>query len=124
MPRKQSPALNYLVYLTVRLAVCLFQMASHTTARALVSALAWVAFRIDKRHRRVALNNLRHAFPGRYTDAQLRELVLATYRHLFTLLVEMSQLPRKMHLRNAQVYLDLGSRKRRSSICFVRIGRS
>jgi Kdo2-lipid IVA lauroyltransferase/acyltransferase len=110
MPRKQSPPLNYLVYLATRGAVCLFQMVSNATARTIVVGLAWLAFTMDRRHRLIALDNLRKAFPARYSETQLNELVFATYTHLFTLLVEMSQLPRKMHRHNANTYFDLGPR--------------
>jgi KDO2-lipid IV(A) lauroyltransferase len=110
MSRQQSRVFDYAVYLAVRLAVCLFQAVSLSTAHAVVAWLAWLAFTVDRRHRLVALENLRKAFPNRYSEAELNRLVLATYRHFFTLMVEISLLPRKVHRHNAAYYFDLGSR--------------
>jgi lauroyl/myristoyl acyltransferase len=102
MPRKQSPAFHFTVYILARCAICLFQMVSDRVANVLVDALAWIAFAVDKRHRLVALENLRQAFPGGYRESELNKLVLATYRHFFTLMVEICRLPRKMHRHNAR----------------------
>ena len=111
MPRKQSAGKDYAVYLVARIAVCILQMVSNAAARALVTAVAWVFFKLDRRHRLLALDNLRKAFPGRYTEAQLNRLVFGTYAHLFTLLVEISQLPRKMHKHNSDYYFDMGPKE-------------
>ena len=112
MPRKQSPTLNYLVYLATRVGVCLFQIVSREAAQTIVRGLAWLAFRVDRRHRLIALDNLRRAFPGRYSESRLNDLVFATYAHLFNLLVEMSQLPRKMHRGNVAQYFNLAPREK------------
>jgi KDO2-lipid IV(A) lauroyltransferase len=111
MHRKQSPAIHYAVYLTARLIVCVFQMLSHRGAQGLVSALARLAFVLDKRHRLIALDNLRNAFHNCYSEAELRKLTLGMYRHFFTLLAEMSQLPRKMHRHNSKFYFDMGPKE-------------
>ncbi len=42
---------------------------------------------------------------------QLNALVLATYRHFFTLFGEIIQMPRKVHPHNADYHLDLGAEK-------------
>src|SRR5437016_1287195 len=107
MPRKQAPVVDYAVYLAARCAVSLFQILSHSALRTLIAGLAWAAFLIDRRHRLIALDNLRKAFPGRYREAELKGLVLATYRHFFTVLVEISRLPRKMHRHNSSYYFDM-----------------
>src|SRR5947207_2686041 len=108
MPRKQSPAFHFAVYILARCVICLFQAVSERLGAVIVETLAWAAYTFDKRHRLVARENLRLAFPGRYTDAELNKLVFATYRHFFTLLLEISRLPRKMHCHNVNRYFDLG----------------
>jgi KDO2-lipid IV(A) lauroyltransferase len=80
--------------------VCVIQALSFQTACACARFLAWLAFRIDRRHREVALDNLRQAFPGRYTEAELRDLVKDVYRHLCKVMIEMAHMPRKVHLSN------------------------
>ena len=59
--------------------------------------LAWLAYRVDRRHRLVADENLRHAFPGQLRRRACDRLVRAVYRHFCTLLVEIVHLPRKLH---------------------------
>ena len=66
--KRRSIAADYAVYLIVRLLVCVLQALSLAAARKLAAALAWLAYRIDRRHRAVALDNLRHAFPGRFSE--------------------------------------------------------
>src|SRR5262249_12631882 len=63
--------------------------------------------RIDRRHRLVALDNLRQAFPGRYSASELDTLVKRVYQHFCTLLMEIVLLPRKLHVGNWRRHLDL-----------------
>ena len=58
-PRKS----DFGVYLAVRCVVCLVQALPPGWARKLACGLAWLAYRVDRRHREVAADNLRHAFP-------------------------------------------------------------
>src|SRR5207253_2973907 len=88
MSKLRSRAADYAVYLVVRVLVCVIQALPYETARAVARGFAWLAFRIDRRHRTVAYENLRHAFPGRYTDEELVQMVKGVYEHLCTLLVE------------------------------------
>src|SRR5262245_18838854 len=107
MAKDRRPAVDYAAYLVVRLVVCVLQALSPDVARAFARALARLAYRLDRRHREVARDNLRHAFPGRYTEAQLDRLVRGVYRHFCTLIVEIVQLPRKLHATNWRRYVDL-----------------
>jgi KDO2-lipid IV(A) lauroyltransferase len=107
MAKERRPAVDYAVYLVVRLVVCVLQALSPAAARAAARGLAWLAFHVDKRHREVARDNLRHAFPGRYAGAELDCLVRAVYRHFCTVLVEIVQVPRKLHTNNWRRHLEL-----------------
>jgi KDO2-lipid IV(A) lauroyltransferase len=100
---------DYSVYLVIRIFVCLIQTLSLNAARGLARGLAWLAHRVDRRHREVAKENLRHAFPGRYTDAELDELVRGVYRHFCTMLIEIILLPRRFHTNNWRRYFNLGN---------------
>ncbi len=106
MAKKRRPAVDIAVYLAVRLVVCLLQALPPDAARAFAHALAWLAFRLDKRHTEVARDNLRHAFPDR-TDRDIDATVQATYRHFATLVVELVQIPRKLHVHNWGRYIRL-----------------
>jgi KDO2-lipid IV(A) lauroyltransferase len=108
MSRPRSLLADYTVYLLVRILVCVIQALSLSAARALAAGLAWLAYRLDRRHREVARDNLRRAFPGRYTDAEVERLVRQVYRHFCTMLIEIIHLPRRLHTTNWRRHLDLG----------------
>lgn len=106
MTKIRSPIADFLVYFIVRAAVCLIQMLTDRAARGLGQCFGALAYALDKRHRAVANNNLRHAFPE-LDDAARDRLVRGTFRHFATLIVEIARMPRKLHLRNWRDYGDL-----------------
>jgi KDO2-lipid IV(A) lauroyltransferase len=108
MARKaRSAALDYAVYLAVRTLVCVVQALPPAAARGLGELLGWIAWRVDRRHRLVADENLQHAFPGRWDDAERGRVVAAVYRHFGLLLAEIIRLPRMLHVHNWRRYADL-----------------
>src|SRR5213080_859356 len=100
MSRQRSRVADYAVYLVIRLLVCVIQALSLAAARQLAGALAWLAYHFDRRHREIALDNLRHAYPGRFSEAELDRTVRAVYRHFCGVLVEIIHLPRRLHSSN------------------------
>src|SRR5947209_2633469 len=108
MSKPHSQFTDYLVYLIVRILVCVIQSLSLRQAYALAGGLAWVIYHVDRRHRLVAYDNLRQAFPERFTDPLANDaLVRAVYRHFCLLLVEIMLVPRKLHPGNWRNYLEL-----------------
>jgi KDO2-lipid IV(A) lauroyltransferase len=71
------------------------------------NGLAWLAYQVDRRHRLVALENLRHAF-GEGDKAERDQLVRAVYRHFCTMLMEIIHLPRMLHPQNWKRHMTLG----------------
>jgi KDO2-lipid IV(A) lauroyltransferase len=110
MSRKRSRVADVAVYLAVRVLVCLVQMLSYEAALRLARVLAWLAYQVDRRHRLVADDNLRHAF-ATLDDRQRDALVRAVYRHCCTLLMVMMNLPRKLHPSNWREYIDMPAAK-------------
>jgi KDO2-lipid IV(A) lauroyltransferase len=106
MAKPRNPAADYAVYLVIRLAVCVLQALSLAKAQAFARFLAWVAYRVDRRHREVARDNLRRAFPAA-SAAALDRHVRAVYRHFLTVLVEIVQIPRRLHVTNWQRHIEL-----------------
>jgi KDO2-lipid IV(A) lauroyltransferase len=106
MAKRRNRAADFAVYLAVRLLVHFLQSLSLGAAHAVARGLAWLAHRLDRRHREVALDNLRHAYPA-WTDERRRDVVRAVYRHFCTVLVEMVHLPRKIRPTNWRRYLEL-----------------
>ncbi len=105
MAKKRSPVADYLVYLLVRILVCIVQAMSWDWALNLARGLAWLGYHLDRRHRLVAQENLRHAF-GHLDEAGRDRLVRASYLHLTTMVVEMIRVPRVLHLHNAAHFIE------------------
>ena len=104
---KSRPAVgDYATYVAVRFVVCVVQMLSPNGAAGLARALAWLAYRVDRRHRLVADDNLRHAYPD--LDAGRRDrMVRDVYRHFCGLLTDIILLPRKLNPYTWRRHLDL-----------------
>jgi len=106
MARQRSQLADFGVYLVVRFAVCVLQALPAAAARRFSRALAWLAYHVDSRHRQVADDNLRHAYPA-VDDARRDRLVRKVYRHFCGLLIDIVQLPRAMNLRTWRRHMDL-----------------
>src|SRR6516162_7751524 len=105
--KKRSLIFDYLVYLSVRLIVCILQALSFETACRVAGFIAWVVYKVDKRHRQVAIENLQNAFPGQYTQAQIDRIVRGVAQHFSKTLIEMMHMPRRYHLHNYKRYTAL-----------------
>ena len=77
-----------LEYLLVRLVVLAAQPLSPATVRALGTAIGLSFYHVDRQHRRIALRNLRAAFP-RKSDAERRTIARAMFAHFGHVLVEL-----------------------------------
>lgn len=106
MAKPRSIIADYAVYVVVRLIVCVVQALSWRQAAAFADGLAWLTYRLDRRHRQVADDNLQHAFPH-LTAAERDRLVRGVYRHCCRLIMEIAHLPRKLHPTNWRRYVDL-----------------
>jgi Kdo2-lipid IVA lauroyltransferase/acyltransferase len=104
--KRRKPALDFLVYLAVRALVCVVQALPLRLALGLAGPLAALAYRVDRRHREVAAENLRFAFPEK-SPAEIDRLVRGCYRHFCRLLVEIILLPRKFRMENWRNHGDL-----------------
>lgn len=95
------PFVDFAVYVVVRVVVCVLQAVPLRVALGFADWLAAVVYQLDRRHREVARDNLRHAFPDRCADpAECDRLVQACYRHFITMAVEIAVLPRRIHIEN------------------------
>jgi Kdo2-lipid IVA lauroyltransferase/acyltransferase len=106
MRKAQSPATQYAVYLAVRIVVCIVQALPFRAACRFGDFLGWLAYRINKRHREVARENLRRAFPGKYDEAQIDALVRGVYRHFCSVVIEIAHLPRRLHSTNWRQHIE------------------
>lgn len=111
MAKSHSVVADYLVYLVVRLVVGVIQALPYRAACTLAGSLAFLFYHLNARHRDVALDNLRHAFPGRFTEAGLHRQVRAVYRHFCTLLMDIVHVPRKLHPNNWRNHVEIDQRR-------------
>ena len=97
MKRPRNRALDYLVYLAVRLVVGVAQALTVEQSYAFADLLARILYKVDKRHRAVGLENLKLAFGEQYSEAERDAIVRGVYRHFCRMLMEMLHIPRKLH---------------------------
>ena len=106
MSKPRSPTADFAVYLVVRVVVCILQALSFRVACQAANGMAWLIYQVDRRHRLVALDNLRHAF-GAGDEAERDRLVRAVYRHFCRMLIEIIYVPRMLHPRNWKQHFRL-----------------
>ena len=105
MAKERQPILDYTIYLAVRGVVCFVQALPPQLGFALAELLAKGLYRFDRRHRRIAAENIRHAFPELAEQpASIDRLVRGCFRHYSLLLIEIILLPRKLRLGNYKKY--------------------
>lgn len=100
-------------YAAFRVIICLLRALSPRQAFRLAEGLALIVHRgLPRKWTRyeVARQNLRIAFGDRYTDGQLDRLIRRMWGHLFRMVVEMAQLPRKLRLDNCAEVLEYRNR--------------
>jgi KDO2-lipid IV(A) lauroyltransferase len=107
MSKPRSQIADYAVYLMVRFFVCLVQALPFVVSTMIADILAWLAHRVDRRHRQVARENLQQAFPGCHQPAERNRLVLQVYRHFCGMLIEIIHLPRRLNASNCLRFLEV-----------------
>jgi KDO2-lipid IV(A) lauroyltransferase len=88
-------------YLIFQIALCFVQCCSPRVSARLAEGLAFVVHRLLPRkwsRYAVARENLRTAFGDRYSEAEIERIVYGMWVHLFRMVTEIIQSPRKMHL--------------------------
>ncbi|MFM7541346.1 MAG: lysophospholipid acyltransferase family protein [Planctomycetota bacterium] len=116
MSKARSPWADFAVYALVRCMVGVIQALPLRSAMAMGESLGRLAYRLDKRHRQVACENLAHAFPETMADAvpgggaRREAMARATFIHFARMVVEMVWLPRVCRLTVYRGHIDLGDR--------------
>ncbi len=113
MAKAPKPLTDYLVYVAVRTLVAVIQAVPHDWAYSFARTLGFIVHLVDKRHRKVAAENLTFAFPELYGNAQtdpeqrkaLETHIRGVYNHFCLLLVEMILLPRIIRPENWRKHL-------------------
>ena len=103
---KGSRSTNFLVYLAVRMLICIVQALRIETASRLARGVAWLFAEVIRIRAGVVDDNLAHAFPHLSAESR-RKLAGEMWEHLFLLVVEVAQTPRKIHETNWRDYACL-----------------
>lgn len=101
---------DYLVYLIVRIVVCVLQAMTIEACHALSRALAILACDILKLREGVLEDNLRHVYPT-WSARERRDLSRRVWEHLFLLVCEVAHVPRKIHETNWRQYLAVEQKR-------------
>ncbi len=97
---------DWLVYLVVRVFICLIQAMRLETCHTVARFLAVVACDIVKVRRKVVDENIRHAFPE-MTERQRHIATRRMWEHLFLMVCEIAHAPRKIHDTNWRRYFNV-----------------
>ena len=99
-------AIDYLVYLVVRVIVCVIQAMSLEACQLFARGMATLLTNVLRVRRDVVEDNLTNAFPQMSPD-QRRRLTWRMWEHLFLLLAEIAHAPRKIHTTNWREYISI-----------------
>ena len=103
---RRKLVLDYLVYVVVRILICIVQAMRIETGRALARRLAWLFHDVIGLRAKVIDENLGHALPN-LSEAARRRLARQMWEHLFLLVLEVAHTPRKVHETNWRQYMRL-----------------
>lgn len=109
--RTKRMVLDYLVYVVVRVLICVAQAVRIETGQAVARFLAWFFDEVLRLRRGVIDDNLCHAFPE-WSDEKRRRLARRMWEHLFVLVLEVAHSPRKIHETNWRDYISLKDHER------------
>mgnify|MGYP001162400314 CR=1 FL=1 len=101
---------DWLVYMVVRLFICMVQAMRIETCQVVCKGLAVLACDVVHVRCDVIDDNLKHAFPNLSGD-QRRQIARRMWRHLFLMVCEIAQVPRKVHLTNWRQYVKVRGKR-------------
>lgn len=107
---RRQQMVDFLVYVVVRIFICIVQAMRMDTGQWVAKALAWLFSDVLKIRRGVVDDNLAHAFPEMSPGDRL-QLARRMWEHLFLLVLEVAHTPRKIHETNWRDYIKLGNQK-------------
>jgi Kdo2-lipid IVA lauroyltransferase/acyltransferase len=97
---------DFLVYVVVRILICVVQAMRLETGWRLARRLAWLFCDVLRIRAGVVDDNLAHAFPELSATERL-QLARRMWEHLFLLVLEVAHTPRKIHETNWRDYVQL-----------------
>ena len=99
-----------LEYAAARTVICFIQILTLLQCAAVAQFFAWFAADVIKFRRRVISENLRGVYP-QITDEQIREVSRRMWYHLSMMVMEVVQVPRKVHDSNWRKYVSIPDKR-------------
>ena len=112
MSQTRRMAFDFVGYCLLRTIAAILQGLPLAAGYAVAKRLAIFLYFIDKRHRKVAEENLRHAFGDRLTPKQRSRMALAVYEHFVKVVVEILHLPRRFRLSTMKRFVEFQGMER------------
>jgi Kdo2-lipid IVA lauroyltransferase/acyltransferase len=106
---RRSTMLDYLVYVIVRIFICVVQALPLMACAQAARALATLFHDVLQIRRSLVDDNLRHAFPELSANDRSR-LAWRMWEHLLLMVCEIAQAPRKIHDSNWRTFITLCGR--------------
>jgi KDO2-lipid IV(A) lauroyltransferase len=110
-------AVDFLVYLVIRLLICFVQAVRIETCATMARGLASLLTRVVPLRAKTIEENLRLAYPEFSADEQ-RQLTWRMWEHLFLMVAEIAHAPRKIHTTNWRRYIRLTRMSEMMALCF------
>ena len=123
--RSRRSPVAILEWALVVLLAKVFAWLPEAAAYALGEGAGGLAFRLDRRHRTITVENLTQAFPGEYTSGEVERLARAVFENLGRIAVDVAHSDRLLRERNADAVrfdgLDriLEARRRGKGVLFI-----
>ena len=91
--------MQWMLYLLLRVAICVIQALPIKTCDRLAHAVAYLAYDLLKIRRAVVTENLHHAFPN-LSPAERDAIGRGMFHHVVLMVFELAHVPRKIHRSN------------------------
>jgi KDO2-lipid IV(A) lauroyltransferase len=99
---------QWLVYIALRILICILQALPMEACQTMGRAAARLAYDVLKIRRRLIDDNLAHAFPE-HSSAQRQRLAREMWEHMFLMMCELAQVPRKFHDTNWRQHIEIST---------------
>jgi KDO2-lipid IV(A) lauroyltransferase len=96
--------MDWLVYVLIRVFICVLQCLPLEVCHRISRVLAWVATDLVRLRYRVVQDNLRHAFPDG-DDGSRHQFIRRMWEHLFLMVAEVAQARRRIHENSFEQYV-------------------
>ncbi len=97
----------FVQYIGLRVFVAIIRLLPLNIGMLLVKSLAYIIYLIDRKHRKVADENLRNAYGEDLSDFQRRKIIRRIYLHLASVGVDFIKLPQIVNSSNWQKHFEV-----------------